>query len=446
MELNQQVIQVLNRLKTADIKAYVVGGYVRDLLLNKESFDVDICFHGDVDLVMNALSEYEFDLSAQVYESVSFKVGEYQFECTHLRMEEGSKNHRHPDVIVKTDSLMNDLKRRDFTMNTICYSLDEGLIDLYQGVKDLKQGVLRTVGDPNVRFDEDYLRMFRSLRFQSEFGFDNEKKTDETLLSMVDRLVDYPVVWWQKEFEKMLLGKYFLKVGMAYPQFFDVLFGHFKAAYLFDQRNPYHEYCLYEHTMRVVDALPLDLNLRYAGLFHDLGKMHTEVHDDKGVSHYQGHAEVSYEMSIPILNNLSMKARDRKIILNLIRYHGIRMEPGFHTVYQLAYKHGVPFVKDLILIKKADNLSKSTKAYYQVDKCDAFLKDLEVILKEKWPLEVRDLKVGYQECHDLGVDDRDVSKILKKVIEEVVKIQCGNDKEKQLSVLQGVVSNVIYTS
>lgn len=444
MELDQQVIEVLKRLEYAGLKAYVVGGYIRDLLLKKKSFDVDICFSGDVDEVMNALSEYEFDLSAQIYGAVSFKIDAYQFECTHLRMEEGSTNHRHPENIVWTDKLEDDLKRRDLTINTICYSLEDGLIDMYHGTKDLKEGIIRVVGDPEVRFDEDYLRVFRVLRFQSHYGFEIEQETEEAMKQVFLKLKDYPVVWWQKEFEKLLLGKYFIKTAMAYPAFFDALFGYFMDAYRFDQRNPYHEYCLYEHSMKVVQALPTDSRLKLAGLFHDLGKLSTEVHDAKGVSHYQGHAEVSYQLSLPILEKFTMKAKDRRYVLDLIRYHGIKMEAGFSTMYQLCFKYGKDFMKDLVLLKRADNLSKSSKAYYQVEKCDAFLDDYNKIEDELWPLDVSDLKVGYQECKQLGVKQNQVAKTLDSVLKEVVFSECGNDKQRQVEILKEVVSHGIH--
>lgn len=444
MNLDSTVAKVLNRFKEASIEAYVVGGYIRDLLLNKKSFDVDICFSGDVESVIELFAESTVNTNALKFHSVSFTIGDYNFECTHLRVEGPSYNHRHPSTIYLTCDINEDVKRRDFTINGIYYHLDQGIIDPCLGVMDLKNRRLRTIIDAKSCFNEDYLRVFRGIRFQSQLGFEFEAETQIALTQSFQYLTDFPVGWWEKEFIKTLMGSYFLKMAMDQPKFFDALFGHYMNAYYFDQRNPYHQYTLYEHSMRVVAEVKPDVCLKLAALFHDLGKLFTEEHDERGISHYRGHAEVSASLAMPLVAKFTLKKSDQKKIYDLIQYHGIQMNPGFSTVYQLAFQYGYDLMLDIIEIKRADNMSKSEKAYYQVEKCQQFKMDMIRIKEEQWPLCRTDLQVNGHDCKKLGIENQDISRVLNKVLEITVMNEVGNDVIGQHLILQEVIANDLY--
>ncbi|HKM23356.1 MAG TPA: CCA tRNA nucleotidyltransferase [Erysipelothrix sp.] len=442
--IDEAVKNVLSKMNQAGIEAYLVGGYIRDLLLKKKSFDIDICFRGSLDELAEIFQDCNLDLSAQQFHSLSFSIGDFKFECSHFRKESEYENHRHPSKIELVNTLQEDLIRRDFTINSIAFSLEDGLVDTFGGMGDLQDKVLKTIKDAQATFKEDYLRIFRAYRFKSQLGFNFDDASKEALISLLPLTYDYPVQWWQVEFEKMIMGQHFLSMALEEGDLLKSLFPIFIEAYDWDQRNPYHLYSLYEHTMRVVAHVPYDIRLRYAALFHDCGKLTTEVHDDKGISHYPGHAEASYEYAKDELQRFQMKKKDRDYILKLIRYHGVRMPVGIDTVYKMAVEHGSEFLQDLILLKKADNISKSEKGHYQIIKCDQFMLDLEQIIAEAWPLRVKDLQVKGDDCIALGVEKKNISKVLTQVLNTVVARQVGNDLENQYSILKEVISNVIY--
>lgn len=442
--IDKHVVEVLETMEEAGIESFLVGGYIRDLLLNKKSFDVDICYSGSTDVLCRLFEQDSIDKSGLAYHSITFTKGEFQFECTHFRTEENYQDHRHPLDVSLTRSLVEDLKRRDFTMNAICYHLHTGLIDHYNGISDLEEGIIRSVGVPKVKLKEDLLRVFRAIRFQSQLGFNIDEETQSAMDQLMPQLRSYPVQWWQKEFEKMLLGNHFHEMSMIQHKFFSSLFEGFEDAYQWDQRNPYHQYTLYEHTMRVVAYAPMDIRLKYAALFHDFGKLHTEIHDEHGVSHYPNHALVSAEYALPILEQFQLKKADRDYILKLIKYHGVRMAPGFKTVYEMVVEHGFEFTEDLIKLKRADNMSKSDKAFYQVAKCDVFLSDIERIKNEHWPVKIADLQVDGHDCLALNVPDKLINQVLSQVLDQVVENLVGNHKEQQVVILKEVIRHVIH--
>ena len=444
IKIADKVEEILTRMDHHGIEAYLVGGYVRDLLMNKKSFDVDIAFAGSLDHLIAILNDFTLNTAHTALGTLQFQYGDYQFECTHLRLEKDYDNQRYPNTITLTTDILEDLKRRDFTMNAIAYHHKVGFIDPYQGRVAIEERSIIMIEDPRVRLQEDLLRVFRALRFQSQIGFTLDGRLEEAIQDYSLNLRRYPCRYWQKEFEKLLLGDYFLEMAMSHSGFFHGLFGFFEDAYQFDQRNPYHLYSLYEHTMRVVSNVPKNIRLRYAALFHDLGKLETEVHDDFGVSHYAGHAEASYYYAQDLLEQFTMKQKDKLYILDLIRYHGIRMSQGIQSVYEIVHQFGFEFAEDLIALKRADNMSKSDKALYQVVKCDQFTKDLTIIKNEQWPLKVADLKVGFHDLKTFDVPLKMSNQVLKEVLNRVVMETIGNDYKKQYEVLQEVVLDVIH--
>ena len=444
MILDARVVKVLEQFEHAQIKAYLVGGVVRDFYLDKKTLDIDICFSGDYDLAARLFQDYQVNTSASKYRSFSFQINDLKFECSHMRVETGSLNHRHPESFEFVDDLNLDVLRRDFTINAMYYHLEDGFIDPLNGKQDLDDRLIVTCRDVKTSFNDDYLRLFRAFRFQSQLGFQLSEDILNVLDEFIPKLENYPITQWQNEFIQILRGPYFLEFAMSQADFFDVLFGDFKRAYTFDQRNPYHAYTLYEHTMRVVAEIDDKPLLKLAALFHDIGKLYTEHHDEFGVSHYRGHAEKSAQLALPIIEKFQFKKEDKQRVIDIIRNHGIRMKPGFTTSYHLAYIHGYDLMLDVIEIKRADNLSKSDKAFYQVEKCASFSLDMIRIKEENWPLKIKDLKVGAQNCLNLNVPQNKINKVLKYVLDRVVEDEVGNDAQLQYQYLQKGVHHVIH--
>lgn len=441
LKISPLIIDVLKTLNNASKEAYVVGGFIRDNLLGKESFDVDICTNADAVTMMTLFASHNPKQSHHSFGAVSFTVAPYHFELTQYRTEKGAISARYPLDINATQSLKEDLMRRDFTINTLCYHHEEGLIDLLGGLNDLKSLRLKTVVDPYESFKHDYLRIVRLYRFKSQLNFEIETLTLKAAQELEFNLATYPTVWWEQEFFKTLMGDAFLTLSLDNPQFLITLVPLLKDAYDFDQNNPYHKFSLYEHTMRVVGLCPKNLNLRLAALFHDLGKSTCREDDDLGVSHFRGHALASYTLAKEYIHKFSLSEKDKAWILNLIQYHDLKLKEDEKSLYSNAVQFGMPFMHDLIKLKRADNLAKSDKALYQVDRCDAFTVILNEISMKKLPLKVSDLLVDGHDCMALGIMGPQISKVLEETFKVVVEKNLGNDYKQQMKVLEGVIHN-----
>ena len=174
--MDKIIYSVLKKLEDNNYESYVVGGYVRDKLLNIETLDIDITTKAKPKEVLELFKDYNVVLHE--YDNVSFEIENYKFDVTTFRKDIKYKDNRKPEKIIYIESFEEDLKRRDFTINSICLDMDNNLIDLYDGKKDLRKKLIRTIGDPYKKMEEDALRILRAVRFATIFRFklDNELK------------------------------------------------------------------------------------------------------------------------------------------------------------------------------------------------------------------------------------------------------------------------------
>ncbi len=223
MKINGKVLNVINILKNEGYEAYIVGGYVRDLLLKKESYDVDITTNATPLKLKEIFKNYHLDENFIALGSIKFKIGEYHFEITTFRKEYEYISHRKPSKIEYINSLEEDLIRRDFTINALC-SNGNDIIDLFNGIEDLKNKKIKMIGDPTLRLNEDALRILRALRFSSSLGFDIDEKLTLGMDLNYKYLEKISLDVKYKELNKILNGKNFLNVLKKYKNIFIEIF------------------------------------------------------------------------------------------------------------------------------------------------------------------------------------------------------------------------------
>lgn len=228
MALPIDVLFIINRLKSRGYSAHVVGGAVRDSLIGRELGDFDITTDALPEESKAAFSEYKTIDTGIKHGTVSVVIHKVPYEITTYRIDGDYKDSRHPDSVTFTRSLDEDLKRRDFTVNAMCYNLDDGLVDPFSGAKDAEAKIIRAVGDPCVRFDEDALRILRALRFSSVLDFDIEEATADAARARCGLLTEVSRERIYAELQKLIMGVRPSSVMLEYSDIFEVIFGGLK--------------------------------------------------------------------------------------------------------------------------------------------------------------------------------------------------------------------------
>ncbi len=322
MKLAPQVNTALELLEAAGYEAYLVGGAVRDFVRDSSpAKDWDIATNALPEQVKAVFAGFRLIETGLKHGTVTVVIDHIQLEITTYRVDGGYTDHRHPDAVSFTRSLKEDLERRDFTMNALAYHPAAGVVDLVGGRADIEAGLVRCVGDPDRRFREDGLRMLRALRFASVYGMTIEPGTAAAVhrnRALLERIAAERV---QAELTKLLCGRGAAAVLRSFADVLEVLIPELVPMFGFDQRNPHHDRDVWEHTIAVVEHTPPEPVLRWAALFHDMGKPSCFSLTEDGVGHFFGHAEQGAVMTERILDRLRFDRDGRERIARLVRYH-----------------------------------------------------------------------------------------------------------------------------
>lgn len=363
LSLPKFIEDIITRLQKAGFEAYVVGGSVRDWLLDIEPKDWDITTKARPEEIMKVIHDSKYENSfGTVMVPIRKEDGttDTVVEVTTYRSEQGYSDHRRPDTVIFEDKLENDLARRDFTINSLAMSVDGELVDLFGGEKDIKKKIIRTVGEPQDRFKEDALRMLRAVRFRSQLKFSIEPKTERGIQKQAgtikfianerirDELIKiiaspYPSEGIQKLQELKLLNYIIpeLEEGIGVTQ------------------NHHHTYTVYEHNILSLKHCPsAEWQVRLASLFHDIGKPRTKKIIKGGVTFYN-HEIVGAKIVARILKRLKFSTIDSERIINLVRNHMFYYnvdEVTATSVRRLIRKVGEDNLSDLIDLRVADRL------------------------------------------------------------------------------------------
>ena len=271
MKMNEKAEKIIKMMNDAGEKAYCVGGCVRDILLGKEPHDFDICTSAHPEKTEEILKEFPVIETGIKHGTVTVLVDGEPFEITTWRIDGKYSDNRRPENVTFTPSLEEDLKRRDFTINAMAFDGEE-VIDPFGGKEDLKNGIIRAVGDPNERFEEDALRILRALRFASKLGFEIETKTAVAMREKKELLKEISAERIFSELKLILCGKDATKVLLDFSDIIGQIIPEIKPTIGFEQHNKHHVYDVYTHTAVAVGSIDPDPTLRLTMLLHDIGK------------------------------------------------------------------------------------------------------------------------------------------------------------------------------
>lgn len=353
---------IIKTLQHHGYEAYVVGGCVRDAVLGRTPSDWDITTSAKP-LQVKSIFQKTIDTGLK-HGTVTVMMEKEGFEVTTYRIDGTYEDHRRPNEVEFTTSLREDLMRRDFTINAMAYNDKDGLVDLFGGLEDLNQKVVRCVGNADDRFDEDALRMLRAVRFAGQLGFEIDEAAKDAIRRKHRFLADISAERIQVELTKLLVSDHPELIKTAYELgMTSVFLPEFDEMMATSQHNPHHKYNVGDHTIEVVKGIGADKVKRLAALLHDVGKPETKSTDEQGIDHFYDHYKVSGEMSEEILRRLKFDNHTIKSVRHLIEWHDFRWDDesyaGIAKVRRLVSKVGVEYFEILLELQRADILGQS---------------------------------------------------------------------------------------
>lgn len=427
--------RVLETMEKHGFAAYLVGGCVRDLLRGKQPQDWDMTTSARPEQVMALFGGAAIPTGLQ-HGTVTVRAGEDSFEITTFRRDGDYGDHRHPDRVTFTDSLAEDLMRRDFTINAMALDLRGELTDLHGGRDDLAAGVIRCVGDARRRFDEDALRILRALRFAAALGFALEEETERGARAMVPLLKTVAAERVREELLKLLCGEHVVPVLLRYPDILGVFLPEILPAVGCDQRNHHHCYDVWEHIARTVGFAAPERELRMVMLLHDLGKPACMTVDDEGVGHFKGHAEESCRLGAAILERLRFSKDSTARILALVKWHDVPIEPTERSMRRVLHKMTPEGARDLLRVKRADNLAQAPAYLGRQQEIDDLERLLQAVLDRDSCFSLKQLAVNGHDVKGQGYQGPEIGRALHWLLNAVMDGSVPNEKNALLEALK----------
>ena len=437
MFLPPNIQNCIDLLEAAGFAAYAVGGCVRDACLGRNPHDYDLCTGALPAQTEAVFRDFRLVLAGEKHGTVTVITEDGPVEITTFRMEGGYRDNRHPDWVKFVPDIQGDLARRDFTVNAMAYSPTRGFADPFGGREDLRNHVLRAVGDPEARFREDSLRILRGVRFAARFGLTPEEHTMQAMLSQAGLMENLARERVFEELCKLLLVAKAEDITRFAPILAAVI-PELAPMIGFDQRSPHHAYDLITHTAHVVEGVPPTLPLRWAALLHDTGKVKTFTLDATGRGHFYGHAKDSAAIADDILRRLKAPTALREEVVPLIGRHMTRLQPDRKLLRRQVSKYGFPMVEAQLALQQADMGSKGTVE----DDGSAVFAEVRQLLAdlkaEDACLSLKDLAVNGNDLMALGFQGRAIGACLNRLLELVVEERLPNKKEALLAFAAGI--------
>ena len=439
--LPNDVKVIIEKLNKNGFEAFVVGGCVRDSIIGKTPNDWDICTSAKPLEIKSCFSEFNMFDAGMKHGTISVVINNVVYEITTYRIDGEYKDNRRPESVTFTDDITNDLARRDFTINAMAYNELQGLIDPFGGQKDLKESVLRCVGNPDQRFNEDGLRIIRALRFASVYNLEIECETSKSILKNADLLKNIAVERISVEFNKLLCGDSVETILNKYRDVIAVFIPEIIPTFNFNQNNKHHSRDIWFHTIYSVKSVESDPLLRMTMFLHDLGKPKACTHDEDGTCHFKGHQEISADITRIILHRLKYPNEFISQCLTLVKYHDVRFNGTKRHIKRIMSKIGADNIELLLKVQRADMLAQSD--YMRKEKTESInlsFKLLNEIILENECFSLKQLEVNGKDLISIGINSgKQIGEILKLLLDDVIEGKIENkktvllDKAKELA-------------
>ncbi len=436
ISLPERVDRIITILQNHGYEAYAVGGCVRDSVLGREPEDWDITTSAMPEET-KALFAKTFDTGIE-HGTVTVLMGDEGFEVTTYRIDGEYEDSRHPKEVTFTRNLKEDLQRRDFTINAMAYNEKDGLVDIFGGIRDLRAGVIRCVGNAVERFSEDALRILRGIRFAAQLGFGMEDETRRAMGELAPVLGKISAERIQAELVKIITSDRPRLLKDAYELGITKVFlPEFDRIMETEQETPHHMYSVGEHTLKAMKNIRADKVLRLAMLLHDMGKPALKTMDEAGVAHFKRHAAESQMIAKEVLRRLKFDNDTRNKVTRLVCYHDYRMPASAKNVRRAMNRIGEDLFPSYMEVRRADVLAQSL---YQREEKIKNLDEIEALYQEiteaKQCVSLKHLAVSGKDLIAAGMKPgKEIGACLNDLLEQVIEEPALNEKEKLLKLL-----------
>lgn len=438
IQLPEKVKYIINTIMEAGYEAYAVGGCIRDSVLGREPSDWDITTSASPYQVKE-LFRRTVDTGIK-HGTVTVMLDKDGYEVTTYRIDGAYEDGRHPREVVFTASLLEDLKRRDFTINAMAYNEKDGLVDAFDGMGDIERKMVRCVGNPMERFSEDALRIMRAVRFSAQLGYRIEEETAGAIGRLALELKRISAERIQTELVKLLLSPHPDYLKIAYETgITEVILPEFDCCMKTEQINPHHCYSVGIHILESVKAVRADKALRLAMLFHDMGKPACLSIDGEGIYHFHGHPKVSEEIAETILHRLKFDNDTIYTVKKLVKFHDQYIDPEPECVRRAIRKVGEDVFPLLLEVKEADIFAQSD---YQRSVKEKNLKEVReayrYILKENQCISLRTLAVNGRDLIEYAgmKPGKELGETLNSLLDQVIENPLLNEREYLLNAVK----------
>ncbi|MED9780807.1 MAG: HD domain-containing protein [Peptococcaceae bacterium] len=438
--------KIIARLEQHGYEAYIVGGCVRDSLMGKRPSDWDICTSARAEEMMALFEDKRVIPTGIQHGTLTILAEDGAYEVTTFRIDGEYLDHRHPKSVAFTRELAEDLSRRDFTINAMAWHPERGLIDLFGGVEDLRDRLVRAVGDPVQRFNEDGLRMLRMVRFATVLDFDYDPATYDAVRKQGHLLQYISKERIQVELNKILLAAHpargledLYTLGM-YPYIIPMMC----HTVGFAQRGGHHFLDVFEHSLLAVGVIAPELVLRLTMLLHDIGKPFVwDSSESLSYDRFDDHAAVSAKLAGKILRDLKYDNATRKDVVELIAHHNDILLPDPVNVRRALARLGEVQTRRLVQVKVADLIAHDLAG--EREKILALFAEISDVIDEVVArgdcTSVKALAIGGQDMMALGLSGRAIGQMLNAALEIVLEKPEMNTRETLLNWVRGNLEN-----
>ncbi|MFQ9882109.1 MAG: CCA tRNA nucleotidyltransferase [Clostridium sp.] len=437
IELPKSVKFIIDKFKENGFESYAVGGCVRDSLINRKVNDWDITTNAKPEDTINI---FEKTVPTGIkHGTVTVILDKENFEVTTYRIDGKYKDGRHPEKVQFVSELKEDLSRRDFTINAMAYNEEKGLIDYFKGKEDLNKKIIKAVGNPDKRFEEDALRMLRAIRFAAQLNFFIEPSTKEGIKNLSGNIKNVSIERIRVEFDKIIVSN-----PMYINELIDLgLLKHFLKELCLckgvEQQNPHHVYDVLTHILKATENIESKLYLRLTMVLHDICKPECKRVDEKGIGHFYGHDLASADKAFEILKRMKYDNETINKVVTLIKYHDrdIRSKKSIRKLLSLI---GEDLFRDLLKVKKADALAQNPKFYKEKEeKLIETEKKLNEIIKAQECFTIKNLDVDGKDLIALGIKPgKDIGIILNNLLNKVIENPNLNKKEILINMIKNL--------
>lgn len=443
--------EILDCLGSAGFQAYVVGGCVRDSIMGKTPHDWDICTDALPEDVIRIFGDENTIPTGVQHGTVTVKAHAGMCEVTTFRIDGEYLDRRWPKSVSFVRDLKEDLARRDFTINAMAYNPKEGLVDLFGGKTDLENKVIRAVGEPRKRFQEDALRILRAVRFSAKLGFDIEPDTYEAMgreICGLDKIAHERIGSEVLQIVAAPFAKEALEAhnGMVIRYIIPEL----EMCYGVEQNNRYHHEDVFYHIMSALGNAETchqfpdewaDQCVRMALLLHDIGKPDAKTTDENGFDHFYGHAKISAEKAKKVLSRLRCSNEFLNTVVELIANHDAEFVPTKTCARRFLNKLGVDQLHRLLKLRECDNRAHTPAAWAKFNNQTVpFAEVLQQVLDEESAFKLKDLAINGKDLIAAGYKPgKNMGRVLDALLEEVITEQICNEKNELLNRAQQLI-------